>query len=114
MDLNDIITLAKAGYNAEQIAQLHTLGQKAPVAAPVASVAEPIAAPVAATVAPVAAPVAAPIVPIESTLDKVNAQIAQLLQTVQAQALNNTSMPQHTETTEDILAQIIAPQPKAK
>ena len=104
----DILTLAKAGFTAQQIAALSVVGN-APAPAPA-----PESAPAPAP-APEPAPAPAPVVPNNPTGNPENismadimAQISGLNKTIQSGALLNTQQPQQP-TAEDILAQIINP-----
>jgi len=112
MDMNDILTLAKAGFNAQQIGALMQLQTPTAPVAPVAPTA-PVApvAPVAPTapVAPVA-PVA-PTAPTAPVVDPILAEIQKLTGAMQANAILNSNMPTPTPTqnTETILASIINP-----
>lgn len=115
----DILTLAKAGFTAQQIAALSVVGN-----APAPKVVEPtqlpdgsgvMVAPITQTPAPAPASAPAPVVPNNPTgnpenisMADVMASIAGLNKTIQAGALLNTQQPQQP-TAEDILAQIINP-----
>ena len=113
----DILTLAKAGFTAQQIAALSVVGNApAPATAPVQipDGSGVMVAPIAPAPAPAPAPTA-PIVPNNPTGNPENismadimAQISGLNKTIQAGALLNTQQPQQP-TAEDILAQIINP-----
>lgn len=128
MTTEDILTLAKAGFTADQIAALNNLSVSAtppapaPVAAPAAPVAPVSPAPVAPVdpvvpVAPVApAPVApAPAAPnapadMQQILSAVNG-LSKQMQTAALLTASQTALP---ETTEQILASIINPPTKDK
>nr|DAN85351.1 MAG TPA: hypothetical protein [Caudoviricetes sp.] len=84
MTIDDILTLARAGYTSEQINALYTVQAQAPVQAPVQ------------------APTA--------TLDDVMRGLAGLTTAVQANALLGAQQPAQP-TVNDVLAQIIAPDP---
>ena len=88
MTIDDILTLARAGYTSEQINALYTVQAQAPVQAPVQ--------------APAQAPTA--------TLDDVMRGLAGLTTAVQANALLGAQQPAQP-TVNDVLAQIIAPDP---
>ena len=87
---DDILTLAKAGFTASQIAALNNVGT-APAATP------PAATPPAAT-PPAATPPAAP----------AQDPLTQILAQLQTNAINATQQPA-AQTTDDILASIINP-----
>ena len=121
MNIADVVTLARAGFTADQIARMYAT--PAPVApAPVAQVAPaPVAqvapAPVAqvapAPVAQVApAPVAqvapAPVAQVAPDNNPVMEQLKLLTNTIQANAILNSNQPK-PETVDDILASIINP-----
>lgn len=98
MDINDIIALARAGFNAEEIRAL-----TAP-AAPVEQ--EPAPAPVTpeAAAAPEPRPASVP------GMDILIAEVKALKSAMQANALAGSSMPFAAEPkADDILASIIAP-----
>lgn len=124
MELNDILTLVKAGYTREEIAQMEkpTNPNPAPVVEPTptpAPVAAPTPAPVVVPVAapqPTQAPVPAPQptqAPAEPTMAELMQSIAKLTSAVQANAIAQSVIsggpnPQ-TPTAEDMLAEIIRP-----
>lgn len=97
MNVSDILTLAKAGFTAEQIGKLMQIGAPAPVPAP---------AP-----APVPAPAPAPAQDnTQEQFDKVFQQIANLTGIVQKGNLQNTQVDNSkTLTAEDVLSEIIRP-----
>ena len=98
----DILTLAKAGFTAQQIAALSVV-QAAPAPAPVAPT--PTPAPVApAPVAPAPEAPAAPQASIESVLASING----LSQQMQQGFIQQSQQPMPA-TAEDILAEIINP-----
>ena len=99
MNKEEILILAKAGFTAQQIAALNTVGVAAPATAPATA---PAPAP-APTIPfnPVALPQGA-------TIDDVLASVQGLTQVVQSNALLNTQQPKPV-TAEDILAEIINP-----
>ena len=107
MNIDDVLVLARAGYNAEQISTLARGMNPAPVAP-----AEP--APVApAEPAPVAPAEPAPVAPAEpasSNAELLNA-IKGLETTIKGLAVATTSQPApKSETVDDIIASIINPQ----
>lgn len=111
----DILTLAKAGFTAQQIAALNMVGSAAPIAsttaptAPVGQVAPSAPAPVAApTPAPVAAPAPAPQ---GATADDILKAISGLSQQVTSGLIRTTPQPTPA-TAESILAEIINPPQK--
>ena len=88
MNIDDILTLARAGYNAEQISTLARGMNPAPVAP-----AEP-----------------APVAPASSNAELLNA-IKGLETTIKGLAVATTSQPvPKSETVDDIIASIINPQ----
>ncbi len=98
MTRDDILTLARAGFSAEQIAALSTI-QPALAPAP-----DPVPAP-----APDPVPAPAP-----SSVDALLAKLGVLTDTIQANGINGSNQPKQ-ETADDILAAIIAPpRPPAK
>ena len=114
MNLNDVIALAHAGYTSTQISAMITMAQNAPAPAPApAPVPAPAPAPVpvpAPAPAPVPAPAPAP-APTYDT-DPILAQIEKLTGIIQANNITGSNMPQPQQTTEQILAEIIAPPEK--
>ena len=107
MNKEEILILAKAGFTAQQIAALNTVGVAAPAPAP-----EPAPAPAPE---PAPAPAPAPTVPFNpvalpqgATIDDVLASVQGLTQVVQSNALLSTQQPKPV-TAEDILAEIINP-----
>ena len=114
----EILTLAKAGFTAQQIAALNMVGTTpAPVAAPTpaptpAPVAAPTPAPVAApTPAPVAAPAAPTPAPQGATADDILKAISGLSAQVTTGLIQSTPQPTPA-TAESILAEIINPPQK--
>ena len=96
MNIEDVLTLARAGYNAEQISTLARGMNPAPVAP-----AEP---------APVAPAEPAPVAPASSNAELLNA-IKGLETTIKGLAVATTSQPApKSETVDDIIASIINPQ----
>ena len=93
---DEILMLAKAGFNAQQIAGLSMLNnQPAPAPAPVA--------PAPAPVAPAPAPVADPVL----------AELQKLTGLVQNSNILQSAQPK-VQTPEEILAEIINPAPKGE
>ena len=103
----DILILAKAGFNAQQIAALNMVGsQPAPAPAPAApaapaQVAEPTPAPALETPP-------APADPQGSTMDEILKSVQGLTQTFQNGFIMGVQQPKPV-TAEDILANIINP-----
>ena len=102
MNKEEILVLAKAGFTAQQIAALNTVGVAAPAPAPAPAQATVTATP------PAQATVTAPALPQGATIDDVLASVQGLTQVVQSNALLNTQQPKPV-TAEDILAEIINP-----
>lgn len=99
MNVSDILTLAKAGFTAEQIGKLMQIGAPAPAPAPAP---EPASAP-----APAPAPAPDNT---QAQFDKVFQQIANLTGIVQKGNLQNTQVDNSkTLTAEDVLSEIIRP-----
>lgn len=104
MNVNDILTLAKAGFNAAQITALATAVTPAPTPAPA-----PAAAAAAPTPAPAPAPAAAATVsPNNTDLTEVLNQLGVMQTAMQTMALSGAQQPK-PESTDDILASIINP-----
>mgnify|MGYP006954138012 CR=1 FL=1 len=105
MNVSDILTLAKAGFTAEQIGKLMQIGAPAPVPAPAPA---PVPAPAPA---PVPAPEPAPVKDnTQEQFDKVFQQIANLTGIVQKGNLQNAQVDNSkTLTAEDVLSEIIRP-----
>ena len=106
----DILTLAKAGFNAQQIAALSAVGA-APTPAPQPTPApEPTPAP-QPTPAPVPTPTPAPQptpTPAPATVDDVLKSVKDLTQTMQSGFILGSQQPKQP-TAEEILANIINP-----
>lgn len=125
MVLNDILTLVKAGYTRDEIAQMEQ--QETPNANPV-SVPTPVPEPEPTpeptnTQAQVAEPVAQPQptptpVPSEPTMAELMQAIVKLTGSIHANAIAQSVIPggvtQQTPTAEDMLAEIIRPTYKAR
>ena len=100
MNYSDIIALARAGFTAQQIAQM---AQAEPAPAPVTQ--EPAPAPVPQEPAPAPAPQPAP-----DQLTAILAEMQTLKQTMQAQNRQNAELiPPTPQSAQDILTSIIAP-----
>ena len=125
MVLNDILTLVKAGYTREEIAQMeqketpNSNPEPVPAAIPEpAQNPEPIPAPQDVPV-PAPVPAAQPTpVQAEPTMAEIMQSIAKLTSAVQANAIAQSVIPggltQPTPTAEDMLAEIIRPTYKAR
>ena len=102
MNYSDIIALAKAGFTAQQIAQLAQSNEQSAPAAPIVQ----------------DQPQAVPVVPEQSQaspdqLTAILAEMQTLKQTVQAQNRQNAELiPPKPQTAQDVLASIIAPPTK--
>lgn len=97
MNIEDVLTLARAGYNSEQISTLARGGMNPAPVAP----AEP---------APVAPAEPAPVAPSSIDAELLNA-IKGLETTIKGLAVATTSQPApKSETVDDIIASIINPQ----
>lgn len=107
MNVSDILTLAKAGFTAEQIGKLMQIGAPAPAPAPAQALA-PAPAPAQA---PAQAPAPAPAPDnTQAQFDKVFQQIADLTGIVQRGNIANARQPESKPlTAEDVLAEIIRP-----
>lgn len=105
----DILILAKAGFNAQQIAALNMVGsQPAPAPAPAApaapaQVAETVPAPAPAPETP-----QAPVAPQGATMDEILKSVQGLTQTFQNGFIMGAQQPKPV-TAEEILANIINP-----
>ena len=111
MNVSDILTLAKAGFTAEQIGKLMTIDAPAPTL-PTAPAPAPASAPAPAP-APASAPAPAPASAQDDTsamFDKVFQQIANLTGIVQRGNIASAHQPEVQQlTAEDVLAEIIRP-----
>lgn len=87
MKTDDILTLAKAGFNAQQISAL---------------------AAIQATPAPAPAPAPTPAPAQQNTIDDVMKELGLLQSNIQNAAMANVQQPQ-VETVDDVLASIINP-----
>lgn len=101
----DILILAKAGFNAQQIAALNAVGA-APAPAPTPTP-DPTPAPMP-TPDPAPAPTPAPATPQGATVDDVLKSVKDLTQTMQNGFIMGAQQPKPV-TAEDILANIINP-----
>ena len=117
---DDILVLAKAGFTAQQIAALSSVGNAAPTAqitppvvqdAPAPAPTAPAPAPT--TPAPAPAP-AAPSTAAPHSVDDVLAAISGLSASIQNANLLAAQMPTEQKTAETILASIINPPTKPK
>lgn len=110
MNYSDIVALARAGFTAQQIAEM---SQVEPVYQPTPGPVQK--EPVPATVPVQQEPVPAP-VPVEQTSDQLTAILAEmqtLKQTMQAQNRQNAELiPPTPQSAQDILSSIIAPPKK--
>lgn len=103
----DILLLAKAGFNAQQIAALNMVGsQPAPAPAPAAPAAPAQVAETAPAPAPETPP--APAAPQGATMDEILKSVQGLTQTFQNGFIMGAQQPKPV-TAEDILANIINP-----
>ena len=122
MELNDILTLVKAGYTRNEIEQMERPGtpDAAPVIVPVTEPvqpAEPAPAPVNEPVVaavPAAVPAPQPVQQeAEPTMAEIMQSIAKLTSAVQANAIAQSVIPggstPQAPTAEDMLAEIIRP-----
>lgn len=114
MELNDILTLVKAGYTREEIEKMsQPLGEPVPVATP-AQDSEPVPAQVAEPVV-VAEPVPESVTTEakeQPTMQDILQSIARLTSAVQANAIAQSVLPdgmKNQPTAEDMLAEIIRP-----
>ena len=106
MNYSDIIALARAGFTAQQIAQM---SQAEPTPAPVPQ--EPAPAPVPQEPAP--APATQETTPAPDQLSAILAEMQTLKQTMQAQNRQNAELiPPTPQSAQDILSSIIAPPKK--
>lgn len=120
MNVNDILTLAKAGFNAAQITALATAVTPTPAPAPAPA---PVTAPAPAPVtAPTPAPAPTPVtmttpasIPAPTATPNNNADLTEVLNqlgvmqtAMQSMALSGAQQPK-PESTDDILASIINP-----
>ena len=105
----EILTLAKAGFTAQQIAALNSVGNAAPAAEVTAPAAEPAPAPEPTPApAPEPTPAPAPAAPQGATVDDVLKSVKDLTATMQNGFILGSQQPKPV-TAEDILANIINP-----
>jgi hypothetical protein len=104
MNYSDIIALARAGFTAQQIAQMSQAEQVPQEPAPAPVQQEPTPAPVQQEPTPA---------PVQQTPDQLSAILAEmqtLKQTMQAQNRQNAELlPPTPQSAQDILSSIIAP-----
>lgn len=107
MNYSDIIALARAGFTAQQIAQISQAEQVQQEPAPAPVQQEPAPAPVQQEPTPA---------PVQQTPDQLSAILAEmqtLKQTMQAQNRQNAELiPPTPQSAQDILSSIIAPPKK--
>lgn len=107
MNYSDIIALARAGFTAQQIAQMSQAEQVPQEPAPAPVQQEPAPAPVQQEPTPA---------PVQQTPDQLSAILAEmqtLKQTMQAQNRQNAELiPPTPQSAQDILSSIIAPPKK--
>ena len=107
MNYSDIIALARAGFTAQQIAQMSQAEQVPQEPAPAQVQQEPTPAPVQQEPTPA---------PVQQTPDQLSAILAEmqtLKQTMQAQNRQNAELiPPTPQSAQDILSSIIAPPKK--
>ena len=92
---DDILTLAKAGFTANQIIALGSIQTPAP-----------------APVAPAPAPVAPAPAPAPDPFQQLFEQMTGIKQAIQSNNIQNSSIATQPQTTDDILASIIQPTKK--
>ena len=120
---DDILTLAKAGFTANQIIALGSIQTPAPApVAPVAPAPAPVAPVAPAPVAPAPAPVApapAPVAPVAPApapapdpFQQLFEQMTGIKQAIQSSNIQNSTIATQPQTTDDILASIIQPTKK--
>lgn len=111
MKYSEIITLAQAGFTAQQIAQMaqvEAASQSIPEPAP-QPIPEPAPQPTPAP-APQSAPAPAPVQQTSDQLTAILAEMQTLKQTMQAQNRQNAELiPPTPQSAQDILTSIIAP-----
>lgn len=115
MTYEDIVTLAKAGFTAEQIARLSAVQNTAQPTQPAAPTVQTQPAVPTVPTAPVAqptvptAPIAQPTVPVPANSpDYILQAINNVNDTMRQMQINMTAQPK-VETTDDIIASIINP-----
>lgn len=111
MNYSDIIALARAGFTAQQIAQMSQAEQVPQEPAPAPVTQEPAPAPV--TQEPAPAPVPQEPTPAPDQFSAILAEMQTLKQTMQAQNRQNAELiPPTPQSAQDILSSIIAPPKK--
>lgn len=105
MNANDVLTLARAGFTAQQIAALASVNQQTEAPAQPAQPAAP-AQPV-----PPAAPAQPAAAPSNDDVSAVLAKLGVLTEAIQSNGLLNANQPKQ-ETADEILAAIIQPPKK--
>lgn len=109
MDLNDIITLVKAGYTKEEISAMQTPPTE-PAAGPAEVTTDPQPVPEENAPAPAPAPA-----PEQGNYEKMEALLNKLINITQGQNINaNMAAAVPTRTSQDILADVIAPPVRKK
>lgn len=115
MNYEDVIALARAGFNSAQIAQFaeeERAAAKAPAPAPVEKAPEETpkaTAPAEVSVAPAAINVvSAPVSQTDDILKGITQELASLKQTIQSNNIKQSNQPPR-ESVESILASIISP-----
>ena len=107
MNYSDIIALARAGFTAQQIAQMSQAEQAPQEPAPAPVPQEPV------TQEPAPAPVTQETTPAPDQLSAILAEMQTLKQTMQAQNRQNAELiPPAPQSAQDILSSIIAPPKK--
>ena len=119
---DDILTLAKAGFTANQIIALGSIQTPAPAPAPAPAPVAPAPAPAPVAPAPAPAPVApapapapvapAPVAPAPDPFQLLFEQIGGIKQAIQSSNIQNSTITTQPQTTDDILASIIQPTKK--
>ena len=121
---DDILTLAKAGFTANQIIALGSIQTPAPAPAPVAPAPAPApvapapvapapVAPAPIAPAPAQAPVApAPVAPAPDPFQQLFEQMTGIKQAIQSSNIQNSTIATQPQSTDDILASIIQPTKK--
>ena len=109
MKYSEIITLAQAGFTAQQIAQMAQVeAVSQPMPAPAPAITQPTPAPAPAITQPT--PVPATVQQTPDQLTAILAEMQTLKQTMQAQNRQNAELiPPTPQSAQDILSSIIAP-----
>lgn len=109
MDLNDIITLVKAGYTKDEISAMQASPTE-PAAGPAEVTPDPQPVPEENAPAPATAPA-----PEQGNYEKMEALLNKLINITQGQNINtNMAAAVPTRTSQDILADVIAPPVRKK